>query len=182
MCVCVYITLTHPLFLSIFVCTYTYTYTHNTYKHRYRYWPMKTLGTKHGIMKVLNKCYIEPAHGWISFMLSPVHWGPRISASFSSEFHPEKKRMKQTQPEKAVNLSHAQGLIHFTNSILGHCFPSLSLEAGHFPKENRMVFFCLEMPSARTLIRSVSISCVSSKVLVIMVQSYHLIIMNYWFH
>lgn len=115
-------------------------------------------------------------------MLSPVHWGPRISASFSSEFHPEKKRMKQTQPEKAVNLSHAQGLIHFTNSILGHCFPSLSLEAGHFPKENRMVFFCLEMPSARTLIRSVSISCVSSKVLVIMVQSYHLIIMNYWFH
>lgn len=75
---------------------------------------MKAMGTRHGIMEVLNKCYFEPVQGCTGFVLckNPVHLRSRISASLSSEFHPETK-MKNAQPGKAVDLTHAQGLIHF---------------------------------------------------------------------
>ena len=68
---------------------------------------MKAMGTRHGIMEVLNRCYFEPAQGCTGFMVNPI-----ISASLSSEFHPETK-MKKAQPGKEVNLTHAQGLIRF---------------------------------------------------------------------
>lgn len=78
----------------------------------------------------------------MEFMLSPVYQGPRISASFSSEFHPEKKKkMKKTQPGKAVHLSQGQRLIHFSKIFFVACFSSLSFEAGDSPKDIRMVLF-----------------------------------------
>ena len=95
------------------------------------------MGTRHGIMEVLNRCYFEPAQGCTGFMVSPI-----ISASLSSEFHPETK-MKKAQPGKEVNLTHAQGLIHFRKIMcITAYFSSLFFfEAGLFSKDTSVDLF-----------------------------------------
>lgn len=115
-----------------------YIHTHNMHEQRHMKTPLLNR-----IMKGFNKCYFEPHLGY-----------DKTHAEFNSQkannlcfFFPlnfiQEKIEEEDSPGKALNLCHAQGLIHTTkNSIPNIYFSSPSLEAENFPKGSTIVLFC----------------------------------------
>lgn len=95
-------TLTLPLFLSVDVCTHTNTskmctnvdIDTDTWKH---------LARNMEQWKCLKNVVLHQLKFELGFILSPVHWKPIISTSFSSVLHPGKQTNKQRKPSNNSN-------------------------------------------------------------------------------
>lgn len=124
-------------------------------------------------MKGFNKCYFEPHLGYdkthAEFNSQKAN---NLCFFFSLEFHPEKKKKEKDSSGKALNLCHAQGLIHTRKKIASPTFIFLlPLWKKRISRKDPALSSSVKPSPSLLPIRPVSSAFMSSKVLVIKAQA-----------